>query len=118
MRFQTLLNLALLGFTLMRPGPSAPGDHTQSGGLDGSMVEENAGPVSGFVAAGWVVGAELLIERDGHTVLHRALSMRDGETMLAMEPGTIFNIRSMAWAWSEQELVVCYLTPYCPRESR
>ncbi len=42
-----------------------------------------------------VVGAELLVIKDRHTVLHDAFGWRDREAGIPMETDTLFNIRSM-----------------------
>lgn len=96
MRYHTFLSLALVAWSIGNdPGPpvgASPQDHGLDDAILGKMVER----VSGFVSAGWIVGAELLISHRDHTVLHRAFGMQDRESDTAMEPGTLFNIRSMA----------------------
>src|SRR5690606_35656159 len=44
---------------------------------------------------GTIVGGELLVIKNRRTILHEAYGLRDREDGRPMEPGTIFNIRSM-----------------------
>lgn len=51
--------------------------------------------VAGLVERGEVVGAELLLIKNGKTVLHSAHGWRDREAKVPMEPGGVFCVRSM-----------------------
>ncbi|MFT7517602.1 MAG: CubicO group peptidase (beta-lactamase class C family) [Myxococcota bacterium] len=42
-----------------------------------------------------IVGGELLVIKNGHSILHEAYGMRDRENGIAMETGTVFCVRSM-----------------------
>jgi CubicO group peptidase (beta-lactamase class C family) len=58
-------------------------------------LAELAATVRGYVEEGAIVGAELLVIKNRHTVLHEAVGWRDREEQTLMERNTIFNIRSM-----------------------
>jgi CubicO group peptidase (beta-lactamase class C family) len=64
-------------------------------GLDSAGLEELAAFVRGLTDRGEVVGAELLLVFKDKTVLHRAFGWKDREEKVAMEPDTIFCVRSM-----------------------
>jgi CubicO group peptidase (beta-lactamase class C family) len=66
------------------------------GGVDAEVLAEIEQRIAGFVTAGQIVGAELLVIRDGRTIRHRGFGWRDVDAGAPMEPGTIFNLRSMA----------------------
>ncbi len=51
--------------------------------------------VQSFVDDGEVVGAELLVIKGGHTILHEAYGLADREAGVAMETGRVFCVRSM-----------------------
>ncbi len=51
--------------------------------------------VRSFVEDGEVVGAELLVIKNGKSILHEAYGWRNRETETAMEPGSVFCVRSM-----------------------
>lgn len=51
--------------------------------------------VASFVADDEIVGAELLVIKNGRTLLHRGYGWRDREGGVAMEPGGLFCVRSM-----------------------
>lgn len=71
--------------------PAAPSDV----GMDAEKLEELARFVEDLVKRDEVPGAELLLIRDDKTVLHRAFGWRDRDERRAMEPNTIFCVRSM-----------------------
>ena len=64
-------------------------------GLDPAGLEDLAAFVRGLTDRGEVVGAELLLVFKDKTVLHRAFGWKDREEKVAMEPDTIFCVRSM-----------------------
>ncbi|HIG87540.1 MAG TPA: class A beta-lactamase-related serine hydrolase [Planctomycetes bacterium] len=51
--------------------------------------------VQGFVDDEEIVGAELLVIKNGRSILHEAYGWRDRETQTAMETGSVFCVRSM-----------------------
>ena len=71
--------------------PAAPAEV----GMDAGQLEELAGFVRGLTESGEIVGAELLVIRNDKTVLQRAFGWKDREEQVAMEPNTIFCVRSM-----------------------
>jgi CubicO group peptidase (beta-lactamase class C family) len=77
------------------PAPRFPAADPADVGLDPARLEELAAFVRGLTERGEVVGAELLLIRQEKTVLHRAFGWKDREAKVAMEPDTIFCVRSM-----------------------
>lgn len=77
------------------PVPRFPSVAPADVGLDAAKLEELAAFVEDLVKRDAVPGAELLLIRDDKTVLHRAFGWRDREEQRAMEPNTIFCVRSM-----------------------
>ena len=67
----------------------------ESVGVSSSVLGELAAQVQGYVDRDDIVGAELMIIKDRKTVLHEAAGWRDRDDGVAMERGTIFNVRSM-----------------------
>lgn len=51
--------------------------------------------IQGFADDGDIVGGELLVIKNGRTVLHKGYGWRDRDEKVAMEPGTVFCVRSM-----------------------
>lgn len=51
--------------------------------------------VQGLVDDGEVVGAELLVIKDGRSILHEAYGWRDREAEVPMQTGSVFCVRSM-----------------------
>lgn len=64
-------------------------------GLSPKVVADLSDLVQSFVDDGEIVGGELLIIKDGRTVLHGAYGWRDQEAKTPMEPGSVFCVRSM-----------------------
>ncbi|MBI4878393.1 MAG: beta-lactamase family protein [Planctomycetes bacterium] len=67
-------------------------------GLDAEALSSLAATVEGLFREGDITGAELLVVKNRRTVLHRAVGWKDVEDKVPLEPGTIFNIRSMSKA--------------------
>ncbi len=72
-----------------------PTASAESTGLSTAALEQLADVVRGYLEDGQIVGAELLVIKNRHIVLHEAFGLRDRENDVAMTPNTIFNIRSM-----------------------
>jgi CubicO group peptidase (beta-lactamase class C family) len=72
-----------------------PPARPQEVGIDPAALERLDALAAGFVDSEEVVGCELLVVKDRRTVLHSAHGWRDVEAQRAMEPGTLFCIRSM-----------------------
>ena len=64
-------------------------------GLSTRALEALSDVVAGYVEEDRIVGAELLIIQDRHTVLHRAYGMLDRDLEVPMTTDTLFNLRSM-----------------------
>lgn len=67
----------------------------ESRGMSSAALAELADVVRGYVDRDMAVGAELVVIKDHHTVLHEAFGWRDREARVPMERGSLFNIRSM-----------------------
>jgi CubicO group peptidase (beta-lactamase class C family) len=64
-------------------------------GLKPETLRQLADVVRGWVSEGKIVGGELHVIKNRRTVLHEGFGHRDREAGAAMEPGTIFCVRSM-----------------------
>ena len=64
-------------------------------GLSPDVIAGLSDLVQGFVDTGEIVGGELLVIKNGQTVLHGAYGLRDTESGAPMEPGGVFCVRSM-----------------------
>jgi len=80
---------ALPGFA-----PATP----ESQGLEPARLAELCAVVQGYVDAEKTVGAELLVIRNDHLVLHRGFGWKHREESVPMEPGGVFCLRSMTKA--------------------
>jgi CubicO group peptidase (beta-lactamase class C family) len=87
-----ILLLALLPAAQAEPFPAAT---PESQGLDPKALAALADTVRGFVEHDEVVGAELLVIKGGHTVLHDAFGWKDREQKAPMVRDTLFCVRSM-----------------------
>ena len=67
----------------------------ESQGLSSEALQALADVVEDYVDREIAVGAELLVIKDRHIVLHEAFGWRDREAGIPMERDTLFNIRSM-----------------------
>src|SRR5262249_19201655 len=67
----------------------------ESQGIPAAAVRQLGDEVSGYVKAGTIVGAELLVIKNRRAILHEVYGDRDREDKRPMERNTIFNIRSM-----------------------
>ena len=72
-----------------------PAATPESQGMSREALSKLAGIVNSFVEDESIVGAELLVVKNRRTVLHEGFGWKDEERELRMEPGTLFNIRSM-----------------------
>jgi len=85
----------------LEQGSSSPGDARfpvstpLAEGLSPEGLESLDALVAQLVADDEVVGAELMVIRNGRTVLHSAHGWRDREGALPMETGSLFCVRSM-----------------------
>ena len=83
------------GPTTAESGDPFPAASPEDVGLSEAAVAELARIVRDYVDEERIVGAELLVVKDGRTVLHEACGWKDREENVPMTIGTIFNIRSM-----------------------
>lgn len=72
-----------------------PAAEPASQGVSPAGLERLSDLVAGFVEAGEIVGAELLVIRNRRTVLHEVFGQDDSAADRPMARGTIFSIRSM-----------------------
>jgi CubicO group peptidase (beta-lactamase class C family) len=87
--------LALALLSLPQALPTFPASTPESQGIDPARLAELGGVVQGYVDAQKIVGAELLVIRNDHVVLHRGFGWRHREESVPMEPGGVFCLRSM-----------------------
>ncbi|MCP4262561.1 MAG: beta-lactamase family protein [Planctomycetes bacterium] len=64
-------------------------------GIPADALEELSATIYGYFEDDYIVGAEFLIMKSGHIIMHEAYGWMDREELKPMEPNTIFNIRSM-----------------------
>ncbi len=70
----------------------------ESQGLQPAWLDALGQVVQGYVDEGKIVGAELLVIRNDHAVLHRGFGWRHREEEVPMAPGGVFCLRSMTKA--------------------
>ncbi|MEM8712440.1 MAG: serine hydrolase domain-containing protein [Planctomycetota bacterium] len=92
--------LPLLAATAALPAAHAqdarfPASTPLEEGLSPTAVEELSSLVQSFVDEGEIVGGELLVIKNGRSVLHRAYGLRDTETEEPLEANSVFCVRSM-----------------------
>jgi CubicO group peptidase (beta-lactamase class C family) len=64
-------------------------------GIPAEALDELSATIHQHVEDDYIVGAEFLIIKSGHIVMHEAYGWMDREQLKPMDPNTIFNIRSM-----------------------
>lgn len=94
MRIPTLI-LALISALPAFAQPADPFPKASPEGGDVEAMKELADTARGLVERDESVGAELLVIKDGKTILHEAHGFKDRESKTPMERDTIFCIRSM-----------------------
>jgi len=67
----------------------------ESQGVSSEALDQLAEAVRGYVEHEEIVGAELVVIKNRHVILHEAFGWRDREEAVPMQPNTIFNLRSM-----------------------
>lgn len=60
-----------------------------------ASLDSLVGPIARRVVSGEIVGAEVLVMKDGHVVLHQAFGWKDREARTPLRRNTIFRLRSM-----------------------
>jgi CubicO group peptidase (beta-lactamase class C family) len=71
--------------------PASP----ESQGISSESLKKLSDTVEAFLETDQIVGAELVVIKNRHTVLHDVFGWRDREDKAAMEKNTRFNLRSM-----------------------
>ena len=79
----------------VRAQEAVPEASPESQRLSSEALEALADVVQEYIDRGMAVGAELVVIKNGHTLLHEAFGWRDREAQVPMERNTLFNIRSM-----------------------
>ena len=67
----------------------------ESQGISSEALQKIKDIIQGYLEADQIVGAELLVIKNRHTILHEAFGWKDKEDELKMEKDTLFNLRSM-----------------------
>lgn len=75
--------------------PCFPQADPEIHGIPADALEELSATIYGYFEDDYIVGAEFLIMKSGHIIMHEAYGWMDREELKPMEPNTIFNIRSM-----------------------
>ncbi len=80
--------------------PAPPGDHflpssASEEGISRRGLADLGALVQSFVEDGEVVGAELLVIKNGRSILHEAYGLSDKQAGVPMEIGSVFCVRSM-----------------------
>ncbi len=84
--------IALIGYG---GGPGFPHADPEIHGIPTDALEDLSGKIHKHFEDEHTVGAEFLIIKSGYIVMHETYGWMDREELKAMEPNTIFNIRSM-----------------------
>ncbi|MDP6740114.1 MAG: serine hydrolase domain-containing protein, partial [Planctomycetota bacterium] len=72
-----------------------PASNALAEGVSPDVLADLGDLIQGFVDDKEIVGAELLVIKNGHSILHEAYGWRDREAQVAMETGSVFCVRSM-----------------------
>jgi len=75
--------------------PCFPQADPEIPGIPSDALEELSATIQGYFENDLIVGAEFLIIKSGHIIMHEAYGWTDREELKPMEHNTIFNIRSM-----------------------
>jgi CubicO group peptidase (beta-lactamase class C family) len=63
--------------------------------IPAAALEELSAIIHGHLENDYIVGAEFLVIKGGHAIMHEAYGWMDREELKPVEPNTVFNIRSM-----------------------
>jgi CubicO group peptidase (beta-lactamase class C family) len=82
------------------PAPAPPADHfppstALAEGVSRKTLGELGSLIQSFVDDEEIVGAELLVIKNGRSILHEAYGLSDQEAGVPMETGSVFCVRSM-----------------------
>jgi CubicO group peptidase (beta-lactamase class C family) len=101
-RLQTRTNVLVIALLILGASPtrsgaaeSFPSATPESQGLSSQSLRKLLDVIRGFADNGDIVGGELLVIKNRHTVLHEAVGFADRENKKPLEPDTIYCIRSM-----------------------
>lgn len=75
--------------------PCSPQADPETHEISAAALEGLSATINGHFEDDYIVGAELLVIKSGHTIMHEGYGWMDREELRPMEPNTIFNIRSM-----------------------
>ncbi|MHC4228700.1 MAG: serine hydrolase domain-containing protein [Planctomycetota bacterium] len=78
-----------------REDPCFPQADPEIHGISAAALEGLSATIQEHSEGDYIVGAEFLVIKSGHTIMHEAYGWMDREELKPMEPNTIFNIRSM-----------------------
>ncbi len=100
-RYGCLLSL-MVTFLIVLPHPVCraqidpyPTASPESQGVQSASLDSLAAELQRYVDSGQIVGAEVLVIKNRHSIFHRTFGWMDREEDQPMECNTIFNIRSM-----------------------
>src|SRR5262249_21764112 len=91
----TMSGLALLASSALQAQTLQPATHPEQLGFDAARLERVSKAFQGYVDAGELPGAVVLIARNGKVAYLRAFGFQDREKQVVMRPDSIFRIASM-----------------------
>lgn len=94
MLFATLLATTAIGQSAETVDPF-PATTALAEGVSPVALERLDGLVKSFIETDEVVGAELLVIKNGRTLLHEAYGVKDRQSGASVETGSVFCVRSM-----------------------
>ena len=90
-----LIMMLILTTISMDAAEDFPSSAPEGQGISTKALEKLKEIVTGYLDEDEIVGAELLVIKNRHTVLHETFGWKDREDGIEMEKNTLFNIRSM-----------------------
>lgn len=75
--------------------PCFPQANSEIYGIPADTLGAFSATINGYFEDDYIVGAEFLVIKSGHIIMHDVYGWMDREELKPMEPNTIFNIRSM-----------------------
>jgi len=92
---RTYMHRLSQALVLAQEDPCLPQADPEIHGIPTAALEELSATIHKHFEDDYIVGAEFLVMKGGHIVMHEAYGWMDREGLKPMEPNTIFNIRSM-----------------------
>jgi len=80
---------------LAQVDPCFPQADPEIHGIPADALAQLSATIHEHVEDDYIVGAEFLVIKSGHIIMHEAYGWMDREELKTMEPNSIFNIRSM-----------------------